>query len=80
MLNFFVLPALICLLDLLTITTTTQPYKAIEHFLLDCGSSFNITYVQKWDGEHVIKCTSIILELNLSGSETVKKAWRAKKS
>ncbi|GJW94240.1 receptor-like protein kinase FERONIA, partial [Tanacetum coccineum] len=53
MLNFIVLQ-LFCLLLLFTTTTSAQPYKATEHFLLDCGSSSNATISdQKWDGDEL---------------------------
>ncbi|GKA77237.1 receptor-like protein kinase FERONIA [Tanacetum coccineum] len=43
---------LFCLLLLFTTTTSAQPYKATEHFLLDCGSSNTTTISdQKWDGD-----------------------------
>ncbi|GJW77876.1 receptor-like protein kinase FERONIA [Tanacetum coccineum] len=43
---------LFCLLLLFTTATSAQPYKAIKHFLLDCGSSSTTTISdQKWDGD-----------------------------
>ncbi|GJY41987.1 receptor-like protein kinase FERONIA [Tanacetum coccineum] len=51
MFNFIVLQ-LFCLLLLFTTTNSAQPYKATEHFLLDCGSSNTTTISdQKWDGD-----------------------------
>nr|GEW09980.1 receptor-like protein kinase FERONIA [Tanacetum cinerariifolium] len=45
---------LFCLLILFTTTTSAQPYKATEHFLLDCGSSSTTTISdQKWDGDEL---------------------------
>ncbi|GJT15991.1 receptor-like protein kinase FERONIA [Tanacetum coccineum] len=48
----FTLPLFSLLLLFSSTTAQAQPYIAIEHFLLDCGSSSTATSDQKWDGDH----------------------------
>ncbi|PWA56808.1 protein kinase domain-containing protein [Artemisia annua] len=68
----FCLPFLSLLL-LFTTTTTAQPYKATDHFLLNCGSSTTSTSDsnQRWDGdEHSINSPSDITATSFSSNTT----------